>query len=152
MAGHGLINKQLRKLMEIIIIKTNQKAHEGIIAFDDENLEIYTDLTATAANTYGYDFYPVHLYELSDDEIKIGDWVISKMFLEDKNVTNPAYKYVLLQVGRITDKAIYNVEENFKIPLGNYCKKIISTTDNLDNISKMSQETIEQFIKQCNNN
>ena len=134
------------EINNIIILKTNQLAHKGMIGFDDENLELFTDLTAKASNTYGYDFYPVHLYELSDDEIKEGD-----IFIRE-------FDNVITKANINSDHKHYN------------CKKIIATTDRYltpithigetvddfypeefrNNIKTMSQETIKEFIKHHN--
>lgn len=72
------------------------------------------------------DFVNQHLYIISDDDIKEGDWVY-------KNDSNPK-----------VFKWINTTNTNF-----NY-KKIIATTDTSLNLAQPSQEFIEKYIESYN--
>lgn len=116
----------------------------------DTTLTLYKDIGLSLNTDRLQHHINQHLYEVSDDEIKVNDWIISKMLLKDKNVINPIYKYVLLQVGRITNKTIYNVEDNYKIPLGHYCKKVIATTDKSLNLPLIPLLYLEKYVELYN--
>ena len=107
---------------ELLMLPTNNKSN---LKLGNNNLLVN--------NTLGYDsnFTNQHLYVLSDEEIKEGDWYLS--FDIHGNYGKPI-------------SADYNKTNEFSLkPYSNYCKKIITTTDK--SLMKIDVELPQSFIE-----
>jgi hypothetical protein len=114
---------------KVVMLPTNEKAiRKGQIGFVKENTWIGTcsnvELDNIAVNQG--DVVPQHLYIISDEEIKVGDWCI------DKN--NCIYK-------QETDKIFQTFTNS---------NKIITTTDKSLELPEPSPEFIDKFIREYN--
>lgn len=71
-----LIGGKSYKESDIVMLATDE-AKVGMIGFDGKDYHIFCEPSATLHNEYGFDFTAQHLYFLSNDEIKEGDWYYS---------------------------------------------------------------------------
>ncbi|TXG86433.1 MAG: hypothetical protein E6R13_00425 [Spirochaetes bacterium] len=77
-----------------------------------------------------------HLYIISDDEIKEGEWYLS---------------FDIYGKCGLPIKADYEKTNEFSLkPYSNYCKKIIATTDTALELPRLSQQFIEEYIEEYN--
>jgi hypothetical protein len=87
-------------------------------------------------------FKAQHLYFLSNEEIKGGDWCVINYEFDS---TRHADK-----VKSITPKGMFlTTESNYEL-MANRCKKIISSTNEKLNLPTPSKEWIDQYIKAYN--
>ena len=91
-----------------------------------------------------------HLYFLSDEEIKVGDWCICSDYRNSyqklgkvSHVGSPGNFKNTIQIGGNTD--LHIGRENL-----NYCKKIIATNDKLLGLPQPSKEFLEAYVKAYN--
>lgn len=101
-----------------------------------------------------YDFEPQHLYILSDDEIKEGDWFIT--FCSDGSASD------ICNATKLTDKGMYDqMTDNYYTALKESGhKKIIATTDEIlgwhetakyhIDFPQPSQEFIQHYVEEYN--
>lgn len=92
---------------------------------------------------------PQHLYIISDDEIKQGDY-----FLADNRISqssnNGIPNWVLCKCIKVKNTWIYCDEIPGEGHNGDWCKKIIATTDSSLNLPQPSQQFIEKYIESYN--
>lgn len=107
---------------------------------------------------------PRNLYLISDEEIKEGDYILSKFYYEDKCVTNRAFNWILTKVreiknGKIFSNPLSNLEGGGCSSDSSNSFKVIATTDRLrlsetntitDVLPKLPKEFIESYIKSYN--
>lgn len=91
--------------------------------------------TAAEFRQVGFECYD--LYFLSDDEIKEGDWCIHTSY----------NKSILIKIKYIEDKGKHIMTECGKNCWGDYCKKIIATTDKSLELPQPSQAFIKKYCK-----
>ena len=91
------------KKAKVVMLPTNQKAKEGMIYLKPK-IGIFNETSSENHNNKVYDCNPQHLYIISDDEIKEGDWFY--------NIHS-----------KIVGKAAFNFGKD------GLAKKIIATTD-----------------------
>ena len=108
----------MKKTVKVVMLPTEKASN---IALGLNNILISTILTSNIQNRND-DFINQHLYLISDDEIKEGDWFIGQ-------ISNQVYQ------ARSNNKA------NWK------GKKIIATTDNSINVNYPIAEIPESFIQ-----
>ncbi len=139
------------KKIKVVMLTTNQKATFGNLILTPtypQKLLIFEHQRCTENSQ--------HLYFISDEEIKEGDWFISQC-------VNKAFNNKPLQFLKIEEKLIDcivvfdgKIEYTTTKKLFNNCKKIIATTSELrtihryDMISQPSQSFIEVFVKEYN--
>jgi len=100
----------MKKKCKVVMLPTNQRA---VIYSPREGLLLPTNSVDNSKYTKQY-----HLYILSDDEIKKGDWVIANYSFNNKSVE---------QIKSISPNNLFcNIGYEL---MTNRCKKIIATTD-----------------------
>lgn len=112
------INGRYYQECEIIMLVTDKKA-TGIIKFGNQ-------LRTTSEGLSSMVYYSQHLYFLSNEEIKKGDWYLN-----------------------IVSNEIVNVDFNIDYEQ-NHCKKIIATTDISLQLPQPSKEFIQAYIQAYN--
>ena len=95
------------KQCKVVMLPTNQKAKEGMIYLKPK-IGIFNEIASENHNNGVYDCKPQHLYIISDDEIKEGDWCINTG-------------------GNIKDSFPFRVTK--EVMNNKFIKKIIATTD-----------------------
>lgn len=117
------------KRAKMVLLPTEKKT--GI--FCDNNDKLYFSLV-NKIRDYAQG---KHLYIISDDEIKEGDWCI---YL---GLSMTYFKVIDID----GDRLYYNSREYFN---KNICKKIIATTDTSLGLPQPSQQFIEKYIEEYN--
>lgn len=148
------------KKAKVVMLPTNQKAKEGMIYLKPK-IGIFNKTASENHNNNVYDCNPQHLYIISDDEIKEGDYILN---IETNNI---------FKADSIEYLESHNIIEDFDKSFyinSKYAKKIIATTDTslqwLDESEKNpelartnglwkclpqpSQQFIEKYIKEYN--
>jgi len=142
------------------MLPTNQKAH---IFMNAVNKKLLLDMESELHRVLPSGKYQ-HLYFLSNNEIKEGDWVYSNC----KHTSLEKDNYRVFKCTRIGNTGIVFGEIGDTLVSSdsiNWCKKIIATTDRslkIDNWGKVSgvfddglpqpsQSFIEKYIKEYNN-
>ena len=94
-------------------------------------------------------FEAQHLYIISDDEIKDGDY-----FLADNRLNTTSNKglpnWVLCKCTKVKNSWVYCNEIPDEGHNGDWCKKIIATTDESLNLPQPSQQFIQKYIEEYN--
>lgn len=148
------------KQCKVVMLATNEDITEdSIIKFDkylingcrisisNNTVTFINPLDNKLINIQGIDrFNQIHLYIISDEEIKEHDWVLIK--------NNTIFQNLHGQIGSVIGDANY---------LKNNCKKIIATTDtdlkiktkydthiSIKSLSQIPQQFIEQYITEYN--
>ena len=114
----------------VVMLPTNQRAN---LAFNQINSRLLYDNDSTIDRVLPHCTYQ-HLYILSDEEIKEGDWVIPN----DKNYANRPWKYSPAPC----PMPYWGCADN--------CKKIIATTDKSPGLPSPSPEFVQAYIKSYN--
>ncbi len=127
----------MKKKCKIIILPT-----------EDKNAVVYMNNYHELTDSYKGTYTPQHLYLISDDEIKEGDWVIAngklgKYSIDEENRTHDV----------ASEEGIYPFKDC------QYIKKVIASTDNLRvyddecempasyRIPKFSEDFIKAYVK-----
>ncbi len=130
------------KKATVVMLPTNQKAQDCLLLYNrrlnplQANKGYYTQEYLKE-----YNIQANHLYIISDEEIKEGDWVYTGNKIK--------------QVKEVTNKHSYLVFDDETL-LSSDCKKIIATTDNLDarekglRLPQPSQSFIDKYISEYN--
>lgn len=121
------------KKCEVVMLPTNQKATINMLLLYYNNLTVVSKEQSHVETLLKAGYIPQHLYILSDDEIKEGDWFMSLF----------------------NGYPLQNVKGGFKeYPDTSKCKKIIASTDSsllIESDEKFSKHIIasipESFIK-----
>ena len=111
------------KKAKVVMLPTNQKAKEGMIYLKPK-IGIFNETSSENHNNKVYDCNPQHLYIISDDEIKEGDWYIAE--------------------GKIYRASVDHMPELYK----HSHKKIIATTDESLNLPQPSKQFIQKYIEE----
>lgn len=134
------------------------RSNELKYSLSDERGE--TELSSSIINNWKLQ----HLYIIYDEEIKEGDYILSKFYHEDKCVTNRAFNWILTKVreiknGKILSNPLSNLEGGGCYSYSSNSFKVVATTDRL-RISEMytltavlpqlSKEFIESYIEVYN--
>lgn len=123
------VNGKFYQEAEVLMLATNSKSHLHLVPKGeyDENFGILEKELLLFDNTPSIFGYPAqHLYFLSNEEIKKGDWYLN-----------------------IVSNEIVNVDFNIDYEQ-NHCKKIIATTDISLQLPQPSKEFIQVYIKTYN--
>lgn len=135
------------KKANVVMLPTNEKAKVGMINFADFNRKGY-QLELIHYITNGEGLKPQHLYIISDEEIKEGDWFIS----------NPNTIVCSLTTIEKSEGITFNSNDSERIISKNgtrqqylsRCRKIITSTDSSLNLPQPSQSFIQKYIEEYN--
>lgn len=121
-----------------------------------------TELSSSIINNFKLQ----HLYIISDEEIKEGDYILSKFYYEDKCVKNRAFNWILTKVreiknGKIFSNPLSNLEGGGCSSDSSNSFKVIASTDKLllplfnqyspiEYLPKIPSSFIESYIKSYN--
>ena len=133
----------IKKKCQIIMLSTDKKAIGSEFTIG-KRVKANTEKPINEL-VYGFAlsdiiFQRQHLYILSDEKIKVGDWVLVQC--SEIEVTH---------IRKVTgyDKEQFLFDNNNQIYM-DYCTKIIATTDNSLGLPKLSKEFIETYILSYN--
>lgn len=122
------------KRAKVVMLPTNEKADKGNICFGYYGLQMLKHSDGkTIANKQ-------HLYILSDDEIKEGDW-----FIQSNSVLRTCFD--------LEWKGFYKIiatTDNLKVTLSDYTKDSITYTKFDEILPKPSQSFINKYIDEYN--
>jgi hypothetical protein len=128
------------KKCQVVMLSTNEKAKKGQLVINEELPKDKLFIAwIDAQRSLGQ-----HLYILSDDEIKEGDWCLFKQIIgSEYKLCKITYKFgnqltSLLENGNKQEEA------------SQYYKKIIATTDESLGLPQPSQSFIEKFVEEYN--
>ena len=132
----------IKKKCQIIMLSTNEKAisSEFTIGKRIKTTEKTPDKLVYGCALSDIIFQRQHLYILSDEKIKVGDWVLVQC--SEIEVTH---------IRKVTgyDKEQLLFDNNNHIYM-DYCTKIIATTDKTLGLAEISKEFIETYILSYN--
>lgn len=132
----------MKKKCKVVMLPTNEKAiRKGQIGFVKENTWIGTcsnvELDNVAVNRG--DVVPQHLYILSDEKIKVGDWYLVELF----DINGVSTGLHVEQCKSITDDLWVNFNSVTTTRHINNCRKIIATTDK--SLSVLLEPHIDEY-------
>lgn len=140
------MNSIIEKKCKVVMLPTNEKAIKGDILMSSEMLydkDIYP-LSFITNPYWEWNKGKQHLYIISDDEIKDGDWVYEN---------NLNQKTKIYQIEKRDGQLMFFRFENVPIWLNknvHNCKKIIATTNTSLNLPQPSPQFITKFIESYN--
>ncbi len=134
------------KKCKIVMLPTNQQTKYLMVYSDVEKTK--GKLILNGLKNDEYKEYQ-HLYIISDDEIKEGDY-----FLADNRLNTTSNKglpnWVLCKCTKVKNSWVYCNEIPDEGHNGDWCKKIIATTDESLNLPQPSQQFIQKFVEEYN--
>lgn len=147
----------MKKTFKVVMLPTEKASHIHFVTPKDnigDNYEkvngklvpLKTNKLLYTDNTTEYGFPPQHLYIISDDEIKEGDWVYDSSSLPQ----DAPIKRI-----RIIDDTHYTLYGDTSRNLKCHYKKIVATTDSLhvfryDYLPQLPASFIQAYIKAYN--
>lgn len=131
--------KTIKKECEVIRLPSNNRAYAGQLCLSPKPA-VLTQIAANNHNNKVYDVKPQQLYVVSDDVIKEGDWVISKL---------GSLSQVFGFLGRCKEEGYKKV-----IATDNINIKMFTGIQNLANAPShphLPQSFIEEYVESYNN-
>ena len=138
--------KQFKKA-KVVMLSTNELSKIGNLAtYQKRSL---AKVIKEGINPIGSTVQFWNLYIISDDEIKEGDY-----FLADNRLNTTSNKglpnWVLCKCTKVKNSWVYCNEIPDEGHNGDWCKKIIATTDESLNLPQPSQQFIQKYIEEYN--
>jgi len=137
MNGLKVIDGKYCKECNVVMLPIEKIIHEGDLVLGKRLFK-----TTQSCTGYKSNFKPQHLYILSDEKIKEGDW-----FIKD-TMTCQCNEITKNEIGCVPDNKIFCGTQTYFDRRN--CKKIIATTDNFLGLPRPSKEFIEAYIRTYN--
>lgn len=134
-----------------VMLPTNKKANDSsCMALDTQLNKLLSAKEYLVTHFNSNDrFKTQHLYFLSDEEIKVGDWFLTDdRFCDIDNFGNP--QWVLLHCDKIENGWIFSHERTGEGFNPDWSKTIIATTNKSLELPEPSPEFIDKFIREYN--